>query len=58
MVDEQWLTTSEVLERLKISRTLLRQLMENGSLPYKNIGQGVPLYRFSAQEVDIFMKQS
>ena len=53
MTPDQWLTLEELAQYLKISRTKLYQMAQNGELPGSKIGS---LWRFNRDEVDAWVK--
>ena len=54
MIYQKWLTISELSEYLKMGRTKLYQLAQQGKIPASKIGGH---WRFDREEIDTWMKK-
>ena len=54
MVYHKWLTISELSKYLKIGRTKLYQLAQQGKIPASKVGDQ---WRFDREEIDAWMKK-
>lgn len=50
---DRWLTLDELAEYLKLSRTKLYRLAQNGNIPASKLGKQ---WRFNTEEIDEWMK--
>jgi len=50
---EKWLTIDELTEYLKMGRTKLYRMAQNGEIPASKIGNQ---WRFDREEIDLWMK--
>ena len=53
MEADKWLTLDELAEYLKLSRTKLYRMAQNGEIPASKIGSQ---WRFDREEIDAWMK--
>ena len=53
METDKWLTLDEVAEYLKLSRTTLYRLAQDGEIPASKVGSQ---WRFDREEIDEWMK--
>jgi len=53
MVEDRWLTFKELMAYLKIGRSKLYRLLQDGTIPASRIGKS---WRIDREEVDLWMK--
>ncbi len=54
MTDAKWLTIEELADYLKLGRTKLYQMAQDGSIPASKLGNQ---WRFDRDEIDTWMKR-
>jgi len=54
MTNAKWLTIDELADYLKLGRTKLYQMAQDGSIPASKLGNQ---WRFDRDEIDVWMKQ-
>jgi len=54
MTDAKWLTIEELADYLKLGRTKLYQMAQDGSMPASKLGNQ---WRFDRDEIDTWMKR-
>ena len=55
MAEDQWLTVSEVAERLRVNEVTVRRWIQRGELVALNVGGRRPEYRVRQTALDAFI---